>query len=66
MIDVTVEPTEDTVYLTQEQLSILFGTSIPNISMHIKNIYESCELSKEATVKDFLIVQNENGRQVTR
>ncbi len=34
--------------------------------MHIHNIYKEGELNKEATVKDFLIVQNEGGRQVAR
>ena len=44
----------------------LFNSTIPNVSMHIRNIYKEGELDKGATVKDFLIVQNEGGRQVTR
>ena len=66
LLDVTIEPYENTVYLSQDQLSILFDTTKPNISMHIKNIYDSKELEEGATVKDFLTVQNENGRNVTR
>ncbi len=65
-LNVKISPEEETVYLSQEQLAILFGTSIPNVSMHINNIYESGELSKEATLKFFLIVQNESGRLVER
>lgn len=65
-LNVKISPEEETVYLSQEQLGILFGTSIPNVSMHINNIYESGELSKEATLKFFLIVQNESGRLVER
>lgn len=34
--------------------------------MHISNIFKEGELQKEATVQDFLTVQNEGGRQVTR
>lgn len=44
----------------------LFGTSIPNVLMHIKNIYTEGELLEEATIKKFLIVQNEWNRAVSR
>ena len=57
LLDVQVVPNEETVYLSQDQIATLFDTTIPNISMHIKNIYESGELEKGATLKDFLIVQ---------
>ena len=65
-LDVNVIPEENTVYLSQDQIALLFDTSVPNVSMHIKNIYDSCELDKKATLKNFLTVQNENGRDVTR
>ena len=41
-------------------------TTVPNISMHIKNIYDERELIPEATVKDFLIVHQEGQRTVKR
>ena len=63
-IDVRME--QETVWLTQQQMAELFNSTIPNISIHIRNIYKEGELDKEATVKDFLIVQNEGGRQVSR
>jgi len=44
----------------------LFQTTKQNISLHIKRIYEEGELSTEATVKQFLTVQIEGGRQVNR
>ena len=44
----------------------LFDSSKSNISMHISNIFKEGKLQKEATVQDFLTVQNEGGRQVTR
>lgn len=56
----------DTVWLTQQQMVALFDSTKPNISMHISNIFKEGELQKEATVQDFLTVQNEGGRQVTR
>ena len=66
ILDVHVIPREETVYLSQEKIASLFDTTVSNISMHIKNIYENGELEKKATLKDFLIVQIENGREVTR
>lgn len=44
----------------------LFQTTVPNISMHIRNIYEEGELSAEATVKNFLTVRREGDRDVRR
>ena len=66
LLDVNVSPSEDTVWLNQNDISKLFDTTIPNISMHINNIYESNELEISRTFKDFLIVQNEGGRKVER
>ena len=61
-----VHMAQETVWLSQQQMAELFNSTIPNISIHIRNIYKEGELDKEATVKDFLIVQNEGGRQVSR
>ena len=65
-LELDVQLKDETVWLTQQQMASLFNSTIPNVSMHIRNIYKEGELDKEATVKDFLIVQNEGGRQVTR
>lgn len=56
----------ETAWLSQAQLAELFQTTKQNVSLHIKNIYEEGELAREATVKDFLTVQNEGGREVSR
>lgn len=61
-----VQLKDDTVWLSQQQMMILFDTAKSNISMHISNIYKEGELQQEATVQDFLTVQTEGGRQVTR
>ena len=63
-IEVRLE--DDTVWLTQQMLAELYGTTKQNISLHILNIYEEEELSREATVKDFLTVRNEGARKVNR
>ena len=39
----------ETVWLTQEQIAILFGTKRPAITKHLNNIYNSGELDKEST-----------------
>lgn len=57
---------QETVWLSQKQMSELFQTSIPNINMHIKSIYTEEELNQEPTIKDFLIVQKEGSRNVQR
>lgn len=56
----------ETVWLTQQMMADLFQTTVPNISMHIKNIYDEGELLPEATVKDFLTVRKEGNRDVQR
>ncbi|MDA8412722.1 MAG: virulence RhuM family protein [Desulfobacteraceae bacterium] len=56
----------ETVWLNQKQLAELFQTSIPNINMHIKNIFDEGELSPEATIQDFLTVRMEGNREVQR
>lgn len=45
---------DGTAWLSQSQLAELFATSIPNISMHISNIFEEGELDKNSVVKDYL------------
>lgn len=57
---------EETIWLTQQLIAELFGTTVPNVSMHIRNIFEEGELSPEATVKKFLTVRREGARQVRR
>ena len=42
------------VWMSQNQLAELFDTSVPNVSMHIKNIFEDKELSEDSVIKDYL------------
>lgn len=65
-IQLEVKLENETVWLTQSQMAMLFDTTPQNITMHIRNIYKVDELQKEATCKDFLQVRNEGGRTVTR
>lgn len=57
---------DETIWLTQKAMGILFDTTPQNITIHLKNIFESGELEEEATCKEFLQVQMEGGREVSR
>ena len=63
-LDVRVE--DETVWLTQAQIVELFASSKSNVSEHLKNIFDSNELDKEATVRKFRTVRLEGGRSVNR
>lgn len=56
----------ETVWLSQKLLAELYGTTISNINQHITAIYQEEELSPEATIKKYLIVQTEGARRVKR
>ena len=57
---------DETFWLTQKAMAALFDCSVDNISLHLKNIYDSDELEKNRTVEDFSIVQKEGNRSVKR
>lgn len=63
-LDVRLE--DDTVWLSQAQMANLLQVRPQNITMHIRNVYKEGELEQSATCKDFLQVQNEGGRLITR
>ena len=63
-IDVRLE--NETVWLTQTQMVELFQTTKQNVSLHLGNLYKEGELEKEGTVKEYLTVQQEGKRKVTR
>lgn len=57
---------EETIWCTQRAMATLFDCSTDNIGLHLKNIYASEELQKEATTEFFSVVQKEGDRQVNR
>jgi len=56
----------ETVWLAQEMLAELFQTTVPNISMHIRNIYQEGELAPNSTIKKFFTVRQEGNCQNRR
>ena len=63
-IEVRLE--NETVWLSLNQMAELFQTTKQNVSLHIQNIYAEGELRREATVKEYLTVQKEGSREVSR
>ena len=49
-MEVRLDATFDTVWLTQQQIAELFGVQKAAISKHMKNIFSSCELTRERVV----------------
>ncbi|MBU1252567.1 MAG: virulence RhuM family protein [Nanoarchaeota archaeon] len=57
---------DDTVWLSQKMMATLFDCTPENVLMHLQNIYSARELDENATTKDFLVVQKEGDREVSR
>ena len=53
-VKLEVRLSEETVWLTQQQMTVLFETTKQNISLHINNIFREKELDKNSVVKDYL------------
>ena len=65
-LELKVSVNEETIWLTQKQLSELFSVEIHTINYHIKNIYKQKELNKNSTIRIFRIVQKEGNRKIQR
>ena len=65
-LDVAVSSSENTVWLSLDQISTLFEKDKSTVSKHIKNIFSEGELEKEATVAKNATVQSEGSRTVVR
>ena len=63
-LDVWLE--DETIWLTQKQMGFLFGCAPQNITYHLREIYKIGELEADSTCKDFLQVQIEGGRRISR
>jgi len=63
---VSVRFSDEDIWVTQQQLAEVYGTTQQNISQHIDGIYKDGELMPGATNKKFLLVRTEGARQVKR
>ena len=57
---------DENVWLTQRMMAELYDVSVSAINQHLKRIYDDGELTPEATIKKYLIVQTEGERSVNR
>ena len=57
---------DENIWLTQKMLSVLYGVSTSAINQHIKKILADKELEEKSTIKNFLIVQDEGNRKISR
>ena len=63
-IEVRVE--DETVWLTQKLMAVLFEVSVPTINEHLANLYAQGEIAKDSTIRNFRTVQKEGNRDVVR
>ena len=57
---------DETLWLTQKTMSILFDVNIRTINEHLKNIYSQGEVDKNTTIRKNRIVQKEGNRNISR
>ena len=65
-IEIDAKIKYETLWLNRKQIANLFDVKVPAISKHIKNIYNSGELFREATISKMETVQKEGNREVKR
>ena len=65
-VKLEVRMSEETVWLTQQQIALLFDCSIDNIGLHLKNIFREQELDKSSTTEEISVVRKEGNRMVKR
>ena len=63
---VEVRYEDENIWITQKMLAVLYEVDVRTINYHIKKIFEDSELTEEATIRNFRIVQTEGTRQVSR
>lgn len=66
LVKINVRFADEDVWITQGQLAEIYDTTQLNIALHIKNIYTDKELTDEATHKKYLLVRQEESRNVQR
>ena len=63
---IVVRLEEDTVWLTQAQLVILYQSSKANVSEHIKHIFEEGELIENSVVRNFRTTAPDGKNYITK
>ena len=64
---IEVRVAEETVWLTQKLMAVLFEVTIPTITEHLSNLYSQGEMVKRSTIRNFrTVLQKEGSREVVR
>jgi len=63
---IEVRVADETVWLTQKRIAVLFDVDVRTVSEHLQNIFATNELAQEATLRNFRTVQTEGAREVAR
>lgn len=65
-VNIEVLYAEENIWLTQKKMAELFDTTVPNVNMHLKNIFENKELGEISVIKDFLITATDGKEYKTK
>lgn len=65
-VNIEVFYAEENIWLTQKEMAELFNTTVPNVNMHLKNIFNSGELNKDSVIKDFLTTASDGKNYQTK
>ena len=57
---------DENIWLTQKMMAVLYDVDVRTINEHLQKIYLDSELTEEATIRNFRIVQTEGNREVER
>ena len=63
---IEVRVADETVWLTQKRIAVLFDVDVRTVSEHLQTIFATNELAQEATLRNFRTVQTEGAREVAR
>jgi hypothetical protein len=65
-VEFRADTDKETLWATQTQIGEVFGCSIDNVSLHLKNIFKDKELDQRSTTEDSSVVQIEGSRSIRR
>ncbi len=65
-MQIDIQLHDETVWMSQAQMASLFKKNSDTIGLHLKNIYQSEELSEGATTEESSVVRKEGNREVRR
>ena len=63
---IEVRVAEESVWLTQKLMGVLFEVSLQTVNEHLINLFNQKEIARKATIRNFRIVQKEGTREVAR